>query len=252
MSVYNYRSFKVDFYEENSDNKDMSDGQNFTNELESALTAKTEWFNTVSFPDMLDNYRLLHTCVKNLYELLVERSLIKPDPYKLDKKISKITVPDDSPFIETERATVMGARFSDYETMLDFVCTYFKFSVGHIDIMQIRKLVELNNCIDWTHFSANNSKTNTRSLAELINEARSHSEQMALSLINDSINKSAQAVTSINALLKELTDFQREVYKGQLRKDLFEHPSFNKVQALRSTADEANEIKRLYPEVMGK
>lgn len=252
MSVYNYRSFKVDFYEENSDNKDMSDGQNFTKELESALTAKTEWFNTVSFPDMLDSYRLLHTCVKNLYELLVERSLIKPDPYKLDKKVSEITVPDDSPFMENERATVMGARFSDYETMLDFVCTYFKFSVDHIDITQIRRLVDLNNCIDWKHFSVNNSRTNTRSLAELINEARSHSAQMTTSLINDSINKSAQAITFINALLKELTDFQREVYKGQLRKDLFEHPSFNKVQAFKSSADETNEIKRLYPVVMGK
>jgi hypothetical protein len=230
----------------------MSDGQNFTKELESALTAKTEWFNTVSLPDMLDNYRLLHTCVKNLYELLVQRSLIKPDPYKLDKKISEITVPDDSPFMENERATVMGARFSDYESMLDFICTYFKFSVDHIDISQIRRLVDLNNCIDWKHFSANNSKTNTRSLAELINETRNHAAQMTLSLINDSINKSAQAVTAINTQLKDLTDFQREIYKGQLRKDLFEHPSFNKVQAFRTAVDEINEIKRLYPEVMGR
>ncbi|MFA6857334.1 MAG: hypothetical protein WCR31_09005 [Treponema sp.] len=230
----------------------MSDGQNFTKELESALTAKTEWFNTSSLPEMLDNYRLLHTCVKNLYELLVQRSLIKPDPYKLDKKISEITVPDSSPFIENERATVMGARFSDYESMLDFICTYFKFSVDHIDISQIRRLVDLNNCIDWKNLSANNSKTNTRSLAELIAETRNNVPQMTLSLINDSINKSAQAIAAINALLKELTDFQREVYKGQLRKDLFEHPSFNKSLAFKSPLDEISEIKRLYPEVMGK
>jgi hypothetical protein len=230
----------------------MSEGQNFIKELESALTAKTEWFNTVSLPEMLDNYRLLHTCVKNLYELLVQHSLIKPDPYKLDKKISEITVPDDSPYMENERSTVMGARFSDYETMLDFICTYFKFSVDHIDISQIRRLVDLNNCIDWKNFTANTSKTNTRSLAELINEVRNHAVQMTLSLINDSINKSAQAISAINTTLKELTDFQREIYKGQLRKDMFDHPSFNKAQAFKSAADETNEIKRLYPEVMGR
>jgi hypothetical protein len=244
--------FKVDFSAKNYDNSIMSDGQNFTKELETALTAKTEWFNTVSLPDMLINYRLLHTCVKNLYELLVQRSLVKPDPYKLDKKISEITVPDDSPFMETERATVMGARISDYETMLDFVCTYFKFSVDHVDIAQIKRLADLNNCIDWKNFSANTSKTNTRSLAELINEARNHASQMTLSLITDSINKSAQAIAAINSSLKELTDFQREIYKGQMRKDLFEHPAFNKAAAAKSAADETNEIRRMYPEVMGK
>jgi hypothetical protein len=230
----------------------MSDGQTFLKELENALTAKTEWLNTSLLPEMLDNYRLLHTCVKNLYDLLVERSLIKSDPYKLDKKISEITVPDDSPFIENERATVMGARLSDYESMLDFICTYFKFSVDHINIQQIRRLVDFNNCIDWSHFSPNNSKTNTRNLAELINEARNHAAQMTISLINDSINKSAQAVSAINATLKELTDFQREIYKGQMRKDLFEHPSFNKELAFKSANAEMAEIKRLYPIVMGK
>ena len=230
----------------------MSEGQNFYKELQDALAAKTVWFNSVSLPEMLTNYRLLHTCVRNLYDVLVKRSLITPDPYKLDKKISEISVPDDSPFIENERSVVIGARFSDFESMLDFVCTYFKFSVDHIDIAQIRKLAELNAWIDWNTFSTNSSKTNTRGVATLLNEARSHAPQMTLSLINDSINKSAQAITSINRTLKDLTEFQREVYKGQLRKDLFEHPSFNKTQAFRSAPDEMNEIKRLYAEVMGK
>lgn len=230
----------------------MGEETNFTQVLEKALSEKTEWYNSTVLPEMLDSYRLLHTCVKNLYDLLVKRSLITPDPYKLDKKISDITLPDDSPFIENERAMVMGARFSDYESMLDFLCTYFKFSVEHIDITQIKKLVELNGAFQWDNMSSNNSKTNTRGLAQLLNEARQHGNAMSISLINDSIAKSAQSVIRINSSLKNLTDFEREAYKGQLRKDLFEHPAFNRQKAAQSAADEMAEIRRIYPEVMGK
>ena len=61
------------------------------------------------------------TCVKNLNELFVEKSLIEADPYKLDRRISDIVVPDTNIFPEPETAVVLGTRLSEYETMLDFI-----------------------------------------------------------------------------------------------------------------------------------
>ena len=48
----------------------MENNSNFTEKLNSALTEKADWFNKVELPRMLECYRLLHTCVKNLFEIL--------------------------------------------------------------------------------------------------------------------------------------------------------------------------------------
>lgn len=230
----------------------MGDITEYTTKLKEAIKEKSEWFNQEQLPKMVENYRLLHTCVRNLYEFLVKRSLITPDPYKNDRKISEVTTPDESPYIENERGMVIGSRFSEYETMLDFVCTYVKFSVEYLDIPKIKRLNDLNNSFQWGSMTTNNTKVNTRGLATLISEAKINASQMQLSMLSDAISKSGQAVTEITETLKELTDFQREIYKLQLRLNCTNHPSFNKDKAYSSIGDEISEIKRLFPQVMGK
>lgn len=230
----------------------MGDITEFTTQLKEAVKEKSEWFNQEQLVKLVDNYRLLHTCVKNLYETLVKRSLISPDPYKSERKISEIVTPDESPYIENERGMVIGSRFSEYETMLDFVCTYVKFSVEYLDIPKIKRLNDLNNSFLWGNMTTNNTKVNTRGLATLISEAKINASQMQLSMLSDAVSKSAQAVTEITETLKELTDFQREVYKLQLRLNCTNHPSFNKDKAYSSVGEEIAEIKRLFPQVMGK
>ena len=225
---------------------------NFSEKLNSALAEKADWFNKIELPRMLESYRLLHTCVKNLYDILEKRSLIIADPYKLEKKISDITVPDDSPYKDGDKAMVMGARFSDYESMLDFVCTYFKFSVENIDLQNIRKLNELNNAFQWNNCSPNNAKINTKTIANFIVEVKKSAPAIVLNMVNDSVNKSASSINEITAILKELTEYQKEAYKAKLRLDIFGHPSFNKEKAASSAADELAEIKRMYLEVIGK
>jgi hypothetical protein len=230
----------------------MEKDTSFSAVLLPALDAKLRWFDAEELPKMLNNYRLLHTCTKNIFELLLKKSLINKDPYKLDKKISDIVCPEDTPFSEGERSLVVGMRFSDYESMLDFLCNYFKFAVSHLPIDTIRKLVSLNNSFQWTSFSVNHQKANTRGLAQLVTNARQGSDSITASMINDSINKAAKAVGSINSTLKELTEFQRELYKGEIRKNIFEYPAFNNVKAAESPADEMQQIRKFFPAVMGK
>lgn len=230
----------------------MEETLDFTTKLKEAIRTKAEWFNSQQLPKMLDHYRLLHTCVKNLYEALVKKSLITPDPYKLESKISDITCPEDSPFIESERSLVIGSRFSNYESMLDFVCTYIKFSTESITIQRIKKLIDLNNAFQWSNMTLNNSKTNSRGLATLIQEARRNAPQMTLSLLNDSISKSSQAIADITEILKELMTFQREAYKLQIRMDVIGHPKFDKSKIGTTPAEEIAEIKKNFAGVMGK
>ena len=71
-------------------------------------------------------------------------------------------------------------------------------------------------------------------------------------MINDSVEKSASALTNINLILKELADFQKELYKGKLRKDILSHPEFDVEKANSSPENELSEIKRVYVKVFGK
>lgn len=227
----------------------MGDTQDFKNLLGTAVSTKTDWFNERELPKLLENYRLLHSCVKTVYEVLVNSSLITPDPYKLDKKISDITVPSEEPFVERERAVVMGARLSDYESMIEFICTYFRFSVESLTLPKTKKLEELNDCLQWGSLSPNSPKVNTKMLAAIVIDARKTIPQMATIQLNESLSKNAQAAGEIAKILRELAEFQRELYKWQIRIDVCENPAFDKEKAARSVADEAAEIRRVYSAV---
>lgn len=225
---------------------------NFVNELQAALNKKQEWYNSVRLQEMLMQYRLMYTCVKNLFENFVKKSLIVPDPYRLDKKISGIVVPETSEFAESEIAKVFGERFSNYETMLDFICTYFRFSMENFTIQKVKQLLDLNKVFEWDNLSSNSTRMNTRALAMVVSNAKKGAPNVVQSMINDSLDKCAQSTSEINNILTELAGFLRELYKGGLRRDLFDHPDFDKAKAAESSEAELAEIKRLYTKVTGK
>lgn len=230
----------------------MAENENFLKQLNEALNKKSEWFDTVRLPEIQEQYRILQTCTKNLFETLVKKSLIIPDPYRMDKKIQDIQIPDNSSFTDNEAPSVLGDRFSTYEAMLDFICTYFRFTVESLSIAKCKKLVDLNTTFDWENLSPSNPKSNTRALAEALSQAKNNTPGVIISMIADSCEKNAVATAQINQGLNELGNFQKEIYKAGLRKDLFEHPEFNKEKAYSSTDAELEEIKRVYPKVMGK
>lgn len=230
----------------------MENSGNFTETLLQAVDAKTQWYNTEELPRLLDNYRLLHTCVKNLFEFLVKKALITPDPYKLEKKISDIKAPEGTQFVENERSVIMGQRFSDYESMLDFLCNYYKFSVNNITLGNIKKLVELNASFLWSSFTLNSNKANTRVLATLVSAGRQNSDALTSSMVNDSLSKASKAMGDINSILKEYTEFQKEFYKGTVRKNVFSHPDFAKAKEFTSPSDEISLIRKLFSAAMGK
>ena len=229
----------------------MEESGNFEQELQAALSKKAEWFNGQQLPQTLGDYRMLHTIVKNLFELLTKKSLIIPDPYRLDKRISEIVIPDTKPFPEGDIAKEMGLRFSDYELMLDFICTYFRFSLDNLTLPKIKKLVEFNACIEWDNLSPNSAKPNTKSLAMVISNAKSGAQPVMVSMLGDAIQKSSDCLKKINSEMAELVAFQKESYKGQIRQKIIANPGFNK-EAASTSEGELAEIKRLFPKLMGK
>lgn len=229
----------------------MEDSQ-YKQQLQAAITEKQEWFTKTGFPDLLSQYRLLSSCVRNLYDMLKKKALVNPDPYSVDKRISDVIVPDTTPFSDSDIPNVLGERLSDYDAVLDFISNYFRFSVETLPPAKIKKLMELNVCFEWANLTQNSAKCNTRALATILTQARVNAPAILISMINDCTQKGQETTSTISKILGELAAFQKELYKWEVRKGLFEHPDFNKEKAYSSPDAEMAEIKRLYSKVMGK
>ena len=228
----------------------MAESIEFSKKVIDATEAKIEWYNTTIIPQISENYRLFHTCVKNLYDLMIKKSLIKPDPYKLDRKISGINPLDNTQFVDGERITIIGMRFSEFETMLDWICTYYKFSITSLKIPEIKKLIDYNNSFIWNSLSPNNSMPNTRGLGQLIMEIKRGSDMLTSSSVSDIISKIQKTTAEILRLFKDLTEFQKEVYKCRIRKEILQHPKFDSEKAFSSEKEEVAQIKKMFSSII--
>lgn len=230
----------------------MSSPDDFSVQLRTAIESKASWFDSTELPDLLENYRLLHTCVKTLADVLEKRRLVVADPYKGEKKITTIKAPENTAFSESDRAKIIGQRLSDYESMLDYICTYYKFSTNSITISELKKISDLSNSFQWDNLSSNNTSPNSAALAVLLGQARQQTTGITMSNITDAMNRSSQAMTRIGNILRELSEFVREKYKLNIRETIIANDKFNKEKAMSSQDAEFAEIKRLYPELIGK
>lgn len=225
---------------------------NFLHELKIAVNQKTDWFNTTRLQDLVTQYRLKYTCIHNLYDTMAKKNVIIPDPYRFDKNISKIVIPPRDGFSDSDIPKVFGERFSEYEMMLDYITTYLRFSVETLSIGIVKKLIEFNNFFDWKNISVNNPDVNTHALSICLTTIKNGAPSVIQSMISDSITKACEAADKIKEILMELSSFQRELYKTEIREKLFDHPDFNKEKAFSSVENEMAEIKRVFPKVFGK
>lgn len=230
----------------------MEDSTNFTQTLEKAINAKIENFNGTLLPRVQNNYRLLFTCVKNLNDFLAKKSMINPDPYAAEIKVTELQIPETEAFSENNSANVIGSRLSEYQTILDYLCSFQKFTVESFPISKIKKLQGFNEVFLWDNLSINSTKQNTRVLATMISNSKKNTQPMTLSLLNDSLEKSAKCMVDTKEILAQLATFQRENFKFKIRKEVIGSSKFDNSKAFSSPADEFEEIKRLYPEIISK
>lgn len=230
----------------------MDSSDNFKQTLFAAFDEKLNWYDTVQMPRLLGEYRNFHAHIDNLLTTLLNKGSISSDPYKNDKKISDIEIPEVSFYNDSERNVVIGTRLSDFESILDFLCNYFKFSIASITVDRIKKLIALNNVFQWNAIITTSTKPNSRGLAECLTSIRKGSDALTISVVNDSVSNAAKCVGTINTMLKEITDFNKEIYKMEIRKTVFEHPSFKIGTIELSTSAYLRQIKKVFPAVMGK
>ncbi len=230
---------------------DESANTDFGTQLKDAINTKSLWYDSELLPKLSEDYRLHLTALRVLIDELTKKSLITPDPYKKDKKISEVNCPDDSDFNDSERSVKLGTRISEYETTLDFICNYMKFSCENLTMDKIKKLLMFNNVFNWENLSMNSQRANSRALAYCVNQLKASANPILLSNLSDAMYKTTQALKEINNGLKELANFQKERYKLDVRTNVIEYSGFSKSSFCNTTAFIA-EIKKHWTSRMPK
>ncbi|MBE6344512.1 MAG: hypothetical protein E7063_02310 [Spirochaetaceae bacterium] len=230
----------------------MEDLIEFETKLFKALEEQSSWLDSNVLSAILEEYRTIHSCITNLISVLTQKGLITPDPYRLDKKITDVQVPDEFDFPEKDRNIIIGVRLSDYERVIDFLCNFFKFSTKNLSLERIKKLVGLNNYFQWGTLVPSSSHPNTRGLAELLIQARQGADTIAVGVINGGISTISKNIVKINSRLKQVTHLQRELYKKDIRQNILNNPSYPKDKIEVSASVGLPQVKKMFSSCMGK
>jgi hypothetical protein len=192
----------------------------YLEKLESSLERKEHELEKQEFPQFKDHLRTFQASVAGIHKMLLDKGLIKEDPYHYEQKTSELKVPSNDPFPETEKQTHISVRLAAYVEQLDFLVNFYSINASTVNLRTIKVILGLIEYVKWTDFSPNSSMTMTRYTAQLIDRLHQSDDPMASKVIQSSIMALRDRSTDIKKSLKKINDFHREYYKFNIRKKI--------------------------------
>jgi hypothetical protein len=196
----------------------MSESEGFQDRLEAAVEAKRRFLDEKSLPKLKEGLRVFQSLFENLYNILHRKALIQEDPYKYEQKISEVTVPAKGDIMESEKVEQLSQRLSSFHTQLEFLNTYYQFSMEFIDLGRIRSIIGLIQYIDWTHVNGTSGDATTAVLAETIAKITPATDSISSRIISTTLEQMRSLAGSILNQLREILAFQKQAYKLMLRR----------------------------------
>jgi hypothetical protein len=228
----------------------METKNDFNDLLFQAIIERQQMFDSVLLPKLQEEFRIALSAAKTVETVLVKKGILVNDPYKYDNKTNDIDIPSDETYTETEKASVIGRRLSQYAAMLDYVTNYYQFNCDFLTTDRINKLIALNHVFYWEALSNTSNRMNTRGLAELVNGIRNGGDPLSLSIIVDALTQLSKSSAAVTKALKNLTDFHRERYKTAVRKLVMPSVNVSAETLEHGTAAAVKEVKRSFAENM--
>ncbi|GHV72541.1 hypothetical protein AGMMS49928_29650 [Spirochaetia bacterium] len=198
----------------------MSDLTDYQQKLDDALNARRDWLEKSELPKLSEDLRIFQSSYTSIYTSLLKRGVIREDPYKDEAKINEIHVPDIEAFPETEKAERLSLRLADFDNQLDFLVNSYLFTTEFLTIDRIKRIVGLIKYINWVHLSPDAATINTRLVAEFVTQTKRGLDPLSGSVFIEALVNLVRTSGTVMGYLKVLTDFNREVYKLDLRKGI--------------------------------
>lgn len=228
----------------------MEQGSDFETKLALALDRRREYLENKSMPELKEQFRLMQTSFQSIYNILLRKSLVNEDPYKLDKKISEITIPAKDPFTESAKNEQLSIRLSDYDLQLDFVNSYYDFSMTNLNMENIKKIAELVKYVRWEQVTETSSNLITRTLAASLGRIKQSSDDLSTKIVGDALTQLGKVSKKILALLKEVSTYHREQYKLEFRERVLPEVKLSPGIVQNKQEDALKQVKQKYPKLM--
>lgn len=221
----------------------MDTSAEYTEKLEYGLEKKASQLEKKELPLLKEQFKIYQAAFQGLYNLLLKKGIIHEDPYKYENKLSEVTIPSESPFIENERIDQMSIRCSSFESQLDFLVDFYQFSIDFLNMARIKRLMALIKYFNFVQFTETSQILNTRTLAEMLGTIKKGGDQLAAGVVNDALLHLDKASKEIVRILKNLTLYHKEIYKLQIRKTILPGLEFEREFAVTHHEDCVKKIK---------
>jgi len=195
----------------------MNNSPEFLLELSDAYDAKLQDIDKHLCSSLKENFQLFLANFRAIYDLFIQKGILKEDPYKNERHLSDIHAPEDPVLNDSEMDTQLPILLSEYDNIMDFLVNYTPISAENLNLKRIKILTSIVKYIDWSHLVVTNNKTMTRGTAALAEKIRLGNDSMASGSLQSAHNKMDQLTKEIMKQLKNLADFKREEYKLLIR-----------------------------------
>jgi hypothetical protein len=190
----------------------------FLMRLKSVLDTRRDWFDSVELPKLKNEFRCFHNAVSSLYALFSKKGFIIEDPYKNETKAGDLQIPDIEVISDSNRRELLGRQLSALDNELDFLVNFYEFSTSSFTQEKLKIIVGLVKYVDWLHLTPDGINTTTQAISEIVTNIRHGlNDQFSTQLLTDSLGTLASTTKTIINSLKLLSDFNRELYKYDLR-----------------------------------
>jgi hypothetical protein len=206
----------------------------YQKKLAETLEIRLAWLESAELPKLKNDLRTFQTSFATFYTYLLKKGLVGEDPYKHETKMGEIQVPETRAFSENEKKEQLSIRLASYDNQLDFLVNFYQFSIELFTLERIRRIRNLISYVNWVHLSIDSDGINTRTVAELVIKARQGGDNTALSIVNGTLTNLMKTTSSISEHLNLIQEYNREVYKLELRdailKDMTGTPTINLIK----------------------
>jgi hypothetical protein len=211
--------------------------------LKEALNQRYAWLSESELPKLRGSFRQFYAAYSTLYNILVTKGTIKPDPYKNESKVSDLVMPETSPFNEANKHDQFSLRLANYDNQLDYIVNFYTMSVETLAQDKVKILLAVVKFIDWVRMTPDTSSPNTQVLAGIITTERQHPtfDPLAAKNFGESLKKLEVMTKEIIGLLKEFSDYNREAYKAEVRDQI--------LSSMQRSEMTISHIKKKFPSV---
>jgi hypothetical protein len=198
----------------------MSDND-FLTRLKEALDARRDWFDSMELPKLKEEFRGFHTAVSSLYTLFSQKGFIIEDPYKNETKSGDLAVPPVEPMSDSNKRDILGRQLSALDNELDFLVNFYDFSTSSFAQEKLKIVVALVKFVDWLHLTPDGVNATTQGVSEIVSSIRhGMNDQFTAQTLTDALATLTSRTKTIINTLKLLSDYNRELYKYNLRANI--------------------------------